>query len=861
MVSELHQPAQWLQAPHKTAVHVLKRAFIYCLQNGAGWCAVFINKDAGARESKASEMSQSLGGGGVCLSGAAWGRRLIQAATMFVVTALSLLLLLYVSYGDGKRTYEQMHIEKMTANGLIIQTAIENFLRDGLPLKQYAGFAPLATPMLEGEDLDAMTVYDQKGRPVFQVIDQIIKAPLPDPSDAVRNIRRESKIEYTPTHYQLVIPLRTRFETVGSLVIDSPTEVVVKRIRAAFYPLLLGALGVSALFSAIVLLGLAYLRNSRIPWLQIGYAVTFVAVSTAVIGTLVSLYFTGVEGKSRAAAVTLSQRLHDVVKFNLQFKDIDGLTKVFSEFRGVNSGIKDVVLVENGRVAIAADSAKNNKRFVSDHRDFEYEIPVQTSDEKRKTSLLVTVPRDIVFERVVRSVKNFAALFIASAFLALLLLQVAATLQDVNRTSSDEKTPLATSQTGLIMMKPVFFLAVFLDSLTYSFLPKFMNEAALAAGLSAGYASMPFTAYYLCFALSLLPAGNLVERYGPKPLILSGMVLAGAGVAGMFFPLEIYGLTALRSIAGIGQGVLLIGVQSYILLAASPEKKTQGAAIIVFGFQGGMLSGTALGSLLVSQLQPQGVFVTAGFVAAIAFVYSVMLVPHLVPAQQVPAGLNMAIRKLANDIRNVITNLEFLKVILCIGVPAKAVLTGTITFAMPLLLGQYGYRSEEIGQIVMLYGLGVIVATSYASRLVDRTKNSEGILFMGAVMSGLGLLMVGLLGSSYLGNGPLSTVIVVAGTVLVGLAHGFINAPVVTHVAHLELSSRVGATPVTTSYRFLERSGHIAGPFIIAQLFMIFGQDAFIIAWIGLATIILGLIFATRPSRPRVDTVSSEVVR
>ena len=88
------------------------------------------------------------------------------------------------------------------------------------------------------------------------------------------------------------------------------------------------------------------------------------------------------------------------------------------------------------------------------------------------------------------------------------------------------------------MIKPVFFLAVFLDSLTYSFLPKFMNEAALAAGFSASYASVPFTAYYLCFALSLLPAGNLVERYGPKPIILTGMLLAGASVGPLMLPIR-----------------------------------------------------------------------------------------------------------------------------------------------------------------------------------------------------------------------------------------------------------------------------------------------------------------------------------
>src|SRR4030095_3389394 len=121
------------------------------------------------------------------------------------------------------------------------------------------------------------------------------------------------------------------------------------------------------------------------------------------------------------------------------------------------------------------------------------------------------------------------------------------------------KATEASSETALVMIKPVFFLAVFLDSLTYSFLPRFMSDAAIAEGFSASYASVPFTAYYLCFALSLLPAGNLVERYGPKPIIMIGLLLAGATVAAMFLPVGIHGLTALRGIAGLGQGILMIG--------------------------------------------------------------------------------------------------------------------------------------------------------------------------------------------------------------------------------------------------------------------------------------------------------------
>jgi len=55
------------------------------------------------------------------------GHRFLDAVTMFIVTALSLLLLLYVGYGEGRRTYEKIEIEKLTAQGHLIQNTVEIF--------------------------------------------------------------------------------------------------------------------------------------------------------------------------------------------------------------------------------------------------------------------------------------------------------------------------------------------------------------------------------------------------------------------------------------------------------------------------------------------------------------------------------------------------------------------------------------------------------------------------------------------------------------------------------------------------------------------------------------------------------------
>ena len=794
-----------------------------------------------------------------------FGNRLIDGVTMYIVTAASLMLLLYVGYGDSKRTYEQIHIEKITTNGQLVQNSIEKFLRDGLPLKQYAGFNTLATPILESEDVEKLAVYDQAGRMIFEAVDRSNKV-LPELPAGILKLKQEVQVEYGDMYYQVIIPLRTRFEIVGSLVVSSKTEVVTKKLRDTFQPLMYLGLGLAAVFAAIFMFALPHLPRTRVPWLQIGYTISFVAMSAAVIYAIVGLYYDGVQGKSRASVVTLSQRLNDIVEFNLHFKDLDGMTRIFSEYMRLNAEINEAALIENGIIQIDSNASKVGRKWVSDPRNFEFNINLsRPNQQERIVNLVVTVPKDVVVERVVRSVKNLAALFVASALLAGLFLQVAASLQNLRATQSlpDAAKPDSASaeSAALVMIKPIFFLAVFLDSLSYTFLPNFMQDAASAAGLSVGYASMPFTAYYLCFALSLLPAGNFAERFGPKLVILVGLLMAGASMAAMMMPMAIFELTILRGIAGLGQGALMIGVQAYILTVASPQKKTQGVAIIVFGFQGGLISGMALGSLLVNYLEASGVFMISGVIGLITIIYTLLRLPKVTIESQAVGGLSTSAHELVSDIKHVIASPEFVKTLLCVGIPAKAILTSTITFALPLLLVQYNYRSEDIGQIIMLYGLAVMAATVFASRLVDRTSNSEQVLFWGAILSGAGLVMMGFMSPAHLGNGQLGTSVMIAGTILVGFAHGFINAPVVTHVGQSELGTRIGAIPVTTSYRFLERAGHIAGPIVIAQVFLVFGQDANVLVWIGAGIAFLGFLFVAHNLQPPVRNSASEALR
>ena len=793
-------------------------------------------------------------------------RRLIDATMMFLVLGLSLLLLIYVGFSEAKRTYQQFQLEKLEAQGKIAQNAMESFLRAGLPVRQYVGFSTLAGPILASDPtIAAMTVFDRSGRPVFAAGDDSIPL-LPIALNAGANT---FELRMTEQYEQVVLPLRNRFENVGSLAITMPTSVVDATVQSAFKPLLVVAGFLSVAFALFVSIAEAPVGRGRTPWLQIVYAFTFLGMALLVIVTLINLYQDGATSRVKALADSLGQRLSIIMMINVNIDQIDGLDAIFDDYRRLYPDISAAGLIVNNDVHAHTDADAVGRQWVEDSADYKYEVDLSRPELGRNVRVAVALPADIVVNRVLRSVKNFAALFVASGFLAGLFLQLAGSVQQTTGGNSEdpddpqaaEDNEAARSQRDsalLDLVKPVFFVAVFLEHLNYAFLPQFMHGVVAESGLSSGYASAPFTAYYLCFALALIPAGHYAQNWSARPLMYGGLILAAIGVFAMALPTDFYIVTAARAISGIGQGMLFIGVQSYILAIASPGGKTRGAAIIVFGFQGGMISGMAIGSLLVTYMGAEGVFTLGGLIATGMAIYALTVLPSTAPQRSVEGSIGSTFRQLGRDVGQVLRSMHFLQTMFFIGIPAKAVLTGIIIFALPLLLAQKNYAQEDIGQIIMVYAAGVVLASSWISRLVDRTGKTDTILFWGAVISGIGLMAIGLIDWEGIAGrddgGLLVTLVLIIGVATVGVAHGFINAPVVTHVSDSELATKIGPTSVTATYRFLERIGHVAGPMIVGQMFLYWGQSALNLMWIGVAIALLGILFLSRSTQQWAST-------
>ena len=105
-----------------------------------------------------------------------------------------------------------------------------------------------------------------------------------------------------------------------------------------------------------------------------------------------------------------------------------------------------------------------------------------------------------------------------------------------------------------------------------------------------------------------------------------------------------------------------------------------------------MISGLAIGSLLVLYLGERGVFILSGVIGIAMTLYTLMMVPSVQGQAKGSVTLSNTIRQLGRNMGQVSRSLRFLKAMFLVGVPAKMVLTGVIIFALPLLLAQKNYH-------------------------------------------------------------------------------------------------------------------------------------------------------------------------
>lgn len=806
--------------------------------------------------------------------------RLTNLIGIVLILVLSLVLLGYVGYGEAYRTYPKFEVDRLAAQGEVVKNSMQSFLQAGLPLEQFPGFTTLSRPLLDSDkSLAAILVADQKGQTLFAGLqtggseDAFARAGAFRPS-ALQDAKSRYQVTENADFFRVSVDLNNKFERVGTLLVYMPKAVVAQEITQNFLPVEIGALVILAIYAVAAFAIISRSQQHSTRWLGVAYAVSFVLMSGLVIRALLGIYSDGIQDKTRALANSLGQRLDAPIALGLDLNDLSGLDQVFADYKRLYPELSFIALTLNDQTVLTTDATSAEGTWKPYPNTIEFTVPLDASAGANNTTVHfgvhVGVPESVIYEKLWRGAKNFVVLFVAVGFLSLLFFNLLRAITNRTRIGSLHGPSLQSFQLDVI--QPVYFLAVFAEALAVSFLPQHLQGLAKQQSLDPGVASTLFTVYFAVYGLCLLPASRFAERSGAaiKQLIVAGIVITALVLLLMATVNNIYAMYAIRAVAGLGQGLILVGVQAYILEVAAAGKQTQGAAILVFGYNSGMISGTAVGGLLAVYMGTQGVFITGAVLALLLLAYAGLLVPRVQvrsralekwgAAQANSDTFTGDKRGFWNEAGRALRDFGFVKAVLLIGIPTKAIMTGITIFALPLLLSRQSFAQEDIGQVIMFYSAGVLISSTYIARIVDRVGRTTGVLFFGTLAAGLGLILIGMMGWDSIAHSAipnLGTYILLVGMSVLGIAHGFITAPIITHVANSRAALSLGKNSTTSLYRFLERAGHIGGPVVVGALLAANNNSFTTLGWIGAFVALFGLLFVFSPGRRAVQPLEA----
>ena len=163
-----------------------------------------------------------------------------------------------------------------------------------------------------------------------------------------------------------------------------------------------------------------------------------------------------------------------------------------------------------------------------------------------------------------------------------------------------------------------------------------LSAGAVAVGLSVGASS-------ITAVLAQPLVGRLGDVRGRRVLLVGGpLILASVG-AGYLAADSIALLIALRLIAGVGEGMLLVGGVSVVTDLAPPERRGQAVSYFTLAPYGGLALGPLVGELVLGGDRYNAVWVVSGLTALAAAALGA-LVPETKPERSEGGALQLVHR-------------------------------------------------------------------------------------------------------------------------------------------------------------------------------------------------------------------------
>ena len=287
------------------------------------------------------------------------------------------------------------------------------------------------------------------------------------------------------------------------------------------------------------------------------------------------------------------------------------------------------------------------------------------------------------------------------------------------------------------------FVIAFVDTVGAALIVPILPFYATRYGATAFLVGLLVSSFSIAQLAAAPGWGRASDRYGRRPAILVGLVITALSYIVFAFARSWQMLLVCRLVQGLGGGTIGV-VQAYVADASPPEQRTKAIGWLTTVTSLGWLSGSALGSVLVTfgGERAPGLF-TAGFSLIVAaFAYRFLAESKGMRASGTFAA-PARIRTGREAIRHVIARWhEPAPRLIWIYAMGIGAFYGSAA-VMPLLLQErLGITVRTIGYVVMYFaGMGVVVRAGILGRMVDWLGEPR-LARLGIVLLALGLWMM-----------------------------------------------------------------------------------------------------------------------
>ena len=286
------------------------------------------------------------------------------------------------------------------------------------------------------------------------------------------------------------------------------------------------------------------------------------------------------------------------------------------------------------------------------------------------------------------------------------------------------------------------FLAGYFVSYIYRSINAIIGpELAREFGLSAAGLGLLSGIYFFAFALFQLPLGVLLDRYGPRRVNATLLMVAASG--GVWFALagSTTELTLARALIGLGvSGCLMSSFSAFALWYPAERLATMNGIAFASGMFGAIMVTVPL-EFVLRVLHWREVFY--GIVAATV---AVSLVLYFVVPEKAASRRSAPLGEQLREYASLTRDPAFWRIALCIGSSQLAAVSLGTLWVATWLRDIAGYTQAEIAQALLFFNVLMIAGYLGFGRLADRMarrgRSTLPLLLGGVALASLCLALL-----------------------------------------------------------------------------------------------------------------------